>query len=222
MSKNILITRGGWDGHQPLQTSERFATFLKNQGANVTISDSLNCYQDNTLMSSLDLIVQSWTCGNLTNEQWKGLDSTVKAGCGFAGWHGGVIDAFRGNIDYQWMVGAQFLGHPGNIKWHEVVINDWDDPITAGISHFKIKSEQYYMLIDPSNQVLATTTFDGEHDPLLRGVVMPVVWKRRWGAGRVFASAIGHVDTDFNVDEARIIMERGIIWAMRGPLSIGV
>ncbi len=210
-----LMTYGGWDGHEPKPTSDRFAAFLRSQGFEVIQSDTLDSYTDAALMGSLDLIVQTWTCGTITNEQWQGLDAAVKRGVGFAGWHGGVADAFRSNIDYQWMSGGQFLAHPGNCKDYEVHITSWDDPIVAGLSDFRMHSEQYYMLVDPGNLVLATTTFDGVHDPLRKGVVMPVVWKRLWGQGRVFVNVLGHVDSDFNVPEARIITERGLLWAAK-------
>ena len=34
-----------------------------------------------------------------------------------------------------------------------------DDPITNGISDFDLFSEQYYMHVNPSNEVLAATSF---------------------------------------------------------------
>ena len=68
----------------------------------------------------------------------------------------------------------------------------------AGIDDFDYRSEQYYMHVDPSNQVLATTTFSGDHAPWIDGVVMPVVWKRRHGKGRVFYSSLGHVASEFD------------------------
>jgi uncharacterized protein len=213
--RTVLMTYGGWDGHEPKQTSDRFAAFLRGQGCTVVQSDSLDSYTDAKLMASVDLIVQTVTCGTITGDQWKGLHAAVSRGVGFAGWHGGIVDAFRGNIDYQWMTGGQFLGHPGNIMDYEVHLTSFDDPIVAGLSDFRVRSEQYYMMVEPSNQVLATTTFDGVHDPLRKGTVMPVVWKRRWGAGKVFVNALGHVNSDFEVPEARIITERGLLWAMK-------
>jgi type 1 glutamine amidotransferase len=76
-------------------------------------------------------------------------------------------------------------------------------------------SEQYYMHVDPSNQVLATTTFSDEFHDWIAGTVMPVVWTRRWGAGRVFYSSLGHVAADFDVPEAKEIVRRGLLWASR-------
>ena len=71
------------------------------------------------------------------------------------------------------------------------------------------------MHVDPANQVLATTRFTGEHASWIDGVVMPVVWKRRHGKGRVFYSALGHVAREFEVPEMRTILNRGLLWAAR-------
>jgi type 1 glutamine amidotransferase len=76
-------------------------------------------------------------------------------------------------------------------------------------------SEQYYMHVDPSNVTLAYTTFTGEYAPWIAGTVMPVVWKRMWNKGKVFYSSLGHVFSDFDVVEARTIMQRGMLWAAR-------
>jgi type 1 glutamine amidotransferase len=113
------------------------------------------------------------------------------------------------------MTGGQWVAHPGNIIDYRVNITDRNDPVMAGLDDFNMHSEQYYMHVDPSNQVLATTTFNGERCAWIDGVVMPVVWKRRWGAGRVFYSSLGHVAADFNVPEACEITRRGFLWAAR-------
>jgi type 1 glutamine amidotransferase len=139
----------------------------------------------------------------------------VKSGVGFGGWHGGAGDSFRNNTDYQFMVGGQWVAHPGGVIDYSVHITRPDDPITAGMPDFKMHSEQYYLHIDPSNEVLAVTTFNGDHAPWIDGTVMPVVWKRKWGAGKVFYCSLGHVASDFNVPEAREIVRRGLLWASR-------
>ncbi len=166
-------------------------------------------------MKSLSLIVPIWTMSTITKEQESGLLEAVKSGVGIAGWHGGMADSFRNNVEYQWMVGGQWVAHPGNIIDYEVNIIDHDDPITAGLSDFKMHSEQYYMHVDPSNEVLATTTFNTDIAPWVNGTVMPVVWKRMWGKGKVFFSSLGHVASDFDVPEAKEIEVRGMMWAHR-------
>ena len=107
----------------------------------------------------------------------------MRGGVGLAGYHGGMCDAFREAVDYQFMCGGQWVAHPGNIIDYSVDITRPDDPIMQGLADFAYRSEQYYMHVDPSNEVLATTTFSGEHAPWIEGVVMPVVWKRQHGAG---------------------------------------
>ena len=215
--KQALMVWGGWDGHQPEQTTAFFANFLRGQGYAVTVSATLDTYLDAALMAQVDLIVPCWTCGSISGDQANALISTVRAGAGLAGWHGGIVDAFRGNIDYQNMTGGQFLCHPGGCIDYDVTITGWEDAITAGIPSFTLKNtEQYYMMMDPAVRVLATTTFRGGHAGNDEGIVMPVVWKRRWGTGRVFVSAIGHVLKDYeNNASARTIMERGLLWASR-------
>jgi type 1 glutamine amidotransferase len=213
--KQALMVWGGWEGHEPHQCVQLFAPLLEQAGFAVTISDTLDAYLDVDKMRSYDLISQVVTMSTITREQEAGLLDAIEAGAGFAGWHGGMCDAFRNSTNYQFMTGGQWVAHPGNIIDYRVNITDRNDPVMAGLDDFNMHSEQYYMHVDPSNQVLATTTFNGERCAWIDGVVMPVVWKRRWGAGRVFYSSLGHVAADFNVPEACEITRRGFLWAAR-------
>jgi len=213
--KRALIVWGGWEGHEPKQCADIFAPWLQSQGYEVIVSNTLDTYTDKELMQSLNLIVPIWTMGTITPEQEAGLLDAVRSGVGIAGWHGGMGDSFRNNTEYQFMVGGQWVAHPGNIIDYEVNIIKPEDPIVAGLSDFKMHSEQYYMHVDPSNEVLASTTFSGEYCEWIAGTVMPVVWKRRYGKGRVFYSSLGHVAKDFEVPEALEIVKRGMLWASR-------
>ena len=213
--KKALMVWGGWPGHEPKKCVDIFTPFLKEQGYDVEISDTLDVYLDEAKMRALDLIVPVWTQGTITREQETGLLEAVKSGVGIAGWHGGMGDSFRNNVNYQFMVGGQWVAHPGGIIDYEVKIINHEDPITRGLEDFWMHSEQYLMHVDPSNEVLATTTFGGEYCPWIEGTVMPVVWKRMWGLGRVFYTSLGHVAKDFDVPEAKEIVERGMLWASR-------
>lgn len=206
---------GGWEGHEPKQVAELWSGILRGDGYTVELSDTLDAYLDSERLSSLSLIVPIWTMGTITPEQEQGLLTAVAGGVGIAGWHGPMADSFRNNTEYQFMVGGQWVAHPGGIIDYTVNIAQHDHPITAGLSDFAMRSEQYYMHVDPSNQVLATTTFSGEHAPWIEGTVMPVVWTRHWGKGRVFYCSLGHVTADFDVPEARELVRRGMHWASR-------
>ena len=214
--KKALFVWGGWDGHEPRQCVDIVAPLLQEQGYEIEISDTLDVYLDEDKMRSLDLVAPVWSMGQITKEQETGLLEAVKSGVGIAGWHGGIADSFHNNTEYQFMVGGQWVAHPGDIIEFDVNITKLDDPIVAGITDFHVKSEQYYMHVDPSNEVLATTTFSGEHCPWIEGCVMPVIWKRMWGKGRVFYISLGHVSQEFiDIPELRTIIIRGMLWASR-------
>ncbi len=215
--REALIVWGGWEGHQPKQCAELFAPFLQESGFEVRVSDTMDVYLERDYMAALSLIVPIWTMGTIAGEQEKGLLDAVKSGVGLAGFHGGMCDSFRNSTGYQFMTGGQWVAHPGNIMRYTVNVTDHEDPITVGIADFEVNSEQYYMHTDPGNKVLATTTFDGTQGDVLwvAGTVMPVVWKRKWGAGDVFYSSLGHDAADFDVPEMKTIMQRGMLWAAR-------
>ena len=164
-------------------------------------------------MNNIDLIIQTWTMGEITADQERGLVNAIKNGVGLAGWHGGIGDSFRNNTEYQYMVGGQWVAHPGGVIKYEVNITNHEDEVTKGLKDFKIESEQYYLHIDPNVKILATTTFSGEHDYWIEGNVIPAVWKKMYGKGKVFYSSLGHVAKDFEIPEVFEIMKRGIIWA---------
>ena len=213
--KKVLIVYGGWDGHEPRQCTELLKPWLEGEGADVIVRDNLDAYKDKALMGSIDLVIQTWTMGNITGEQERGLLEAVRGGVGLAGWHGGLGDAFRNSTEYQFMVGGQWVAHPGGMVDYDVDIKDKKDPVTKGLKRFHMKSEQYYMHVDPSVKVLATTTFAASPEaPWIEGVVMPVVWKKSYGKGRVFYSSLCHSASDFSVPEAFEIMKRGIRWAV--------
>jgi len=212
-ARQALIVAGGWDGHRPYELAELFASLLRPAGFSVDVQRSLGVLAEGERMAAVDLVVPIWTMGELGEAEEQGLATAVAAGTGLAGCHGGMADAFRASPLYQWMVGGQWVAHPDGVVEYEVEIVAPDDPITAGIESFRVVSEQYYMHVDPSNEVLATTTFRTQSAPWVDGCVMPVVWKRRFGEGRVFYSSIGHSPSDFDIPEALEIQRRGLLWA---------
>ena len=213
--KKGLFVWGGWGGDEEKQGVDIFAPWLQEQGFEVEISHSLDSYLDAEKLKSLDLIVHIFTMSDIKPKQEKGLEDAVKSVVRLAGWHGGLADAHRSSVESEFMVGGQWVAHPGGVIPYRVNILNHEDPITKGLSDFNMDSEQYYMQVDPIVEVLATTTFSGEYAPWIEGVVMPVVWKKMYGKGRVFYTSLGHVAKDFDVLEAREIVKRGLLWAAR-------
>lgn len=213
--KKALIVYGGWPGHSPRETSEIVALDLRQAGFEVTLSDTLDALLDESALRSYHLLVPNWTMGQISEGHEKALVGAIEGGVGLGGFHGGMGDAFRASTGFQFMVGGQFVSHPDNEKDYVVHIVKGQDPIMAGLKNFALHSEQYFMHVDPSNDVLAETTFETASAPWVNGTVMPVVWKRTYGAGRVFYQSIGHGPDEFAIPEVREITRRGLIWAAR-------
>ncbi len=214
--RRALVVRGGWEGHAPEEAADLFVPFLREHDFDVVVEGSLEAYADADLMAATDLVVQCWTMGDILADELRGLRTAVASGTGFAGWHGGIIDSFRIATDYLQLVGAQFTAHPGGPSVEHTINITGDHPIVEGIDDFTLRSEQYWLLTDPLNDVLATTTIEpGPDDPWHAPVTSPAVWTRRWGAGRVFVCAPGHQLADLEVPAVRTIVERGLLWASR-------
>ena len=216
--REALIVWGGWSGHEPEQGAKIIAEMLEGDGFKVHVENTTEAFADPAI-KDLSLIIPIYTMSKIEKEEVQNLTKAVESGVGLAGYHGGMCDAFREAVDYQFMCGGQWVAHPGNIIDYTVDITRPDDPVMAGIKSFPYRSEQYYMHVDPANEVLATTTFTGEHASWINGAVMPVVWKRRHGKGRVFYSSLGHVSKDFEVPEMKAILHRGMLWAARTEID---
>ncbi|MFG0252686.1 MAG: ThuA domain-containing protein [Phycisphaerales bacterium JB038] len=213
MSGSALFVWGGWEGHEPKQCVEVIAPLIEQADLTVTISDSLSAFDDAASLADCSVIVPCWTMGELSPDQERNLTQAVADGVGLAGWHGGLGDAFRSNTEYQFAVGGQFVAHPGNIIDYTVNITEPNHPITEGLADFTVTSEQYYLHVDPTLNVLATTRFSGEHATWVKGALMPVVWTKQYGKGRVFYCSIGHVAADLETPEVKEMIRRGILWA---------
>lgn len=210
--KRALLIVGGWDGHKPLEIADRLARELGAAGMAADIETSLEILGDPGHLSGYDVISPNWTMGSLTREQSDGLMGAVRKGCGLAGIHGGVGDAFRGNLEYEWMVGGHFVGHP-HVGEYAVRVRDFASPITEGLPGvFPYRSEQYYMLVDPGIHVLADTEYAYEG----RSCTMPVAWIKTWGDGRVFYSSLGHAPSEFDeYPHTLSLAVSGLRWAAR-------
>ncbi|GGD36049.1 hypothetical protein GCM10010915_15840 [Microbacterium faecale] len=229
-TRRALVVRGGWEGHRPVEATDMFLPFLERSGFEVSVAESNDVYADETTMAKTDLIVQSVTMSEISTEAFTGLRRAVERGTGLAGWHGGIADSYRSNSDYLHLIGGQFATHPAkhpndragdesdNYLCYTVDLTELgrEHEIMAGLEDFTLKTEQYWVLTDDLNDVLATTTHPVQaHHPWHRPVVTPAVWTRRWGRGRVFVATPGHGPVVLRDVNVRTIIERGMLWASR-------
>ena len=220
--KKALIFQGGWDGHEPQLTSKRFAGLLEKNGIAVEIYDTTDCLADFEKLLTYDLIVACWTGGELKWEYSQNVSEAVARGVGLAGCHGGMCDAFRNDTNWQFMTGGQWVSHPGGDGVEYTVnIRRGTSPLVEGLEDFTVKSEHYYLHVDPAIEVLATTRFPNAnvnyYHSANKPIDMPVIWTKYWGLGRVFYNSLGHHDDVFvNSPNAEILMERGMVWAAGG------
>ena len=218
--KKAWIFQGGWDGHEPKQTSERFAGMMRRNGFGVEIFDSLDPLGYLDALMALDLMVFCWTMGEIKPEYTRNVSRAVGAGVGLAGCHGGMCDAFRNDTEWQFITGGQWVAHPGGDGVEYTVnICHGSSPITEGLEDFMVCSEHYYLHVDPAIEVLATTRFPvvQYYHCANKPVDMPVAWTKLWGNGRVFYTSLGHHDDVFEKSpSAAVLMERGMLWAADG------
>jgi type 1 glutamine amidotransferase len=198
MTRHALVTWGGWDGHRPEECAAWAAEVLRRNGFDVTVTDSLAPLADPFAADELDLVVPVWSIAEAPDEELDAFCALVARGVGVAAFHG-AIAGFRRHYGWQHVLGGQFVWHPEP--------RDYSVDVVGGGS-FPLHTEQYYVHVDPANEVLATTTFED-------GTVVPAVWRRTWGAGRVFYSSIGHDPETLRVPEAERLWEAGALWATR-------
>ena len=219
MTTRVLYLYGGWPGHSPYEIAGWTRQLLAE--LEYDVEETTDIFRLDGDLSGYDLIILGWnnalTTEDLSDAQERGLLSAVAQGTGVAAWHGAAA-AFRSSLQYHFMLGGDFVEHPGGEGYpqpYEVTITDRDHPITNGVGSFQVASEQYYMHCDPNNHVLAETVFTGEHLPWLEGCKSPVAWTRSWGEGRVFYHSVGHEPANLEDPDVRLLTKQGIVWAAR-------
>jgi len=65
-----------------------FCPLVERTSFDVRVDSTLDVYTDSTYLASLDLIIQSMTMSEISEEQEKGLLTAIENGVNIAGWHG--------------------------------------------------------------------------------------------------------------------------------------
>jgi type 1 glutamine amidotransferase len=166
--------------------------------------------------------VMFYTSGELpmSGAQKAALLDFVRSGRGFLGVHS-AADTFYSWPDYLDLVGGYFNGHP----WHQaavIEVADPSDPLVAflgnslqfddeiyQISDFDYRRSHVLLRLDPSSVDLGKT---GVHQ---RFYGWPLAWKRFYGQGRVFYTALGHEASVWQDHRYQRMLTNAILWCMR-------
>ena len=205
------ILTGGWSGHDPEGVAAWTAERLAALSLSAEVVRDLDALLDPAL-DGLALLVPNWSWGQLSRPQEAAIVAAVERGLGLVGTHGGMGDAARGSLAYQWLVGGQFVAHPGDVCPHRVTF-DSGSTLLGDLPAVELMTERYVMLVDPAVTVHARLTLGADPLPWLDGVQLPVAWTRRWGAGRVAYLSVGHSVDDLRVPEMATAFERLAGWA---------
>lgn len=165
-------------------------------------------------METIDLLVMNWHMATITHDQLAPFLEAVQRGTGLAGIHGYMgdtlrkTDTFRNQHAYEWMIGGQWVSHPGDDGvTYTVSIVDRTSSITEGVPDFTVCTEKYYMHFDPAIHVVATTDFDG--------IKMPIAWTKSFGEGRIFYHSLGHRPNVVAMPDVLRLTRQGMAWAAR-------
>lgn len=219
MSKKALVFYGGWNGHEPDLVAAYIGKLLEAKGLEVKVTDDMSCLEDEAYVASLHVIVPVVTMDKISNEQVNSISEAVAAGVGLVGCHGGMCDAFREIVLWQFITGGNWVSHPGGDGVDYMVeIKNSTSPLVEGMKDFAVKSEHYYLHVDPAVEVLATTRFPLVHwyHSSNKAVDMPVVWTKKWGHGRVWYTSLGHHADIVQMPEVTELISRGLDWAIKG------
>lgn len=190
--RRAFVTFGGWEGHRPRACAEWVAELLAAHGFEVELSDALAPLPD-----ELSLVVPVWSIAEAPTADVDALVAAVVDGVGLAAFHGAAA-TFHAHNGYRRLVGGTFVWHP---EEREFEVAPAEGPA------FRLTTEQYYLHIDPANEVVARTTFPD-------GTVMPVAWRRRQpDGGRVFYSTLGHSPEVLALEPVRALFLEGALWA---------
>ena len=81
-SRRVLVVRGGWEGHSPVEATERFFPFLREHGFAIEVREDLDAYEDDDLLATSDLILQCYTQGEITEARAHSEDAVDCPECG--------------------------------------------------------------------------------------------------------------------------------------------
>jgi hypothetical protein len=159
---------------------------------------------------------------DLDAEQRADLLSFVRDdGKGFVAAHSAAT-AFFSWPEFGEMLGGRFDEHPWNITKAKVIVEDARFPAMASVPPGLVIRDEHYQIKEFSrDQLRVLAHLDPASLDLTRPLVhrtdgdFPVAWARRYGAGRVFYSTLGHEPSLWDSPPIRQMYFNAVRWALR-------
>ena len=215
-TRNALVVVNGDDIHHDLLTASQVFQQLGIEAGLVTRrAMGMNRFVDaRPETADADVYLLYTAGGQFPTAQQEALAAAVAGGKGLVGVHGANILGWEGDgIDpadrpmFE-LLGNRYLSHgPGHHEGRHTIEIVADHAITDGLDDFELFDEYYeFEAADDDLQVLAQ-----RHRA--DGAVIPVMYARTVGDGRVVYLALGHDMRSWGEPPVRTLVRRALAWA---------
>ncbi len=183
--------------------------------------------------SPYDVLLLNYNIGKNQAPWWdnrarEALLDFVRNGKGLVSVHASN-NAFEGWTEYDELIGGTWRETAGHAPYHNFTVKlvDRDHPITRGLPNsFTQKDELYHGLSFQHDIHILATAFDDPQNCVRPGQACgsgkeePLIWTSRFGAGRVFQTALGHDVTAMGSAGFVATLQRGTEWAATGEVTL--
>jgi uncharacterized protein (TIGR03437 family) len=213
----LFITHSAGFRHDSIVTATEVLRSLSPTELEVTATEDLSSIAADALRA-FDAVF-FFTSGELplTSVQKRDLLGFVRSGKGFGGAHS-ATDTLYTWPEYKELIGATFDGHP----WAQRIRIDVEDTANPIVGHlapgFEIADEIYQHRDFSRNRVRVLMTLDTTSVDLgVPGVNrtdgdFALAWVQPYGQGRVFYTALGHVDETWRDARFQQMLRNALLW----------
>jgi type 1 glutamine amidotransferase len=161
-----------------------------------------------------DAVVLANTSGELPLPNRPALLRFVRRGGAFIGTHS-ASDSLHSWPAFERLLGGEFARH-GAVQEGRLIVSRRPHPVTRGLPRSFTLTDEFYKFVAPvPARTRVLIRLDPESVPDEAGAEIPLVWARRYGEGRVFYDALGHLPATWEQRLHRRMVARGLAWALR-------
>jgi len=200
LDNRVLLASSGffhpsWLARQRLKRSLTMPGYVFQRIASLQVLPQLDTF-------SFQAIVLYFHHKTISSSALACLDEFVRRGGGVLAIHSATA-SFKQEPRYFEILGGRFRVH-GAIQMFEVSPTQSAEDVFGSVAPFQIRDELYLHEFVPEITVHFETMHDGEP--------VPVVWTRRYGAGRVCYAMPGHTAESMKHPAVHHILKRGLAW----------